>query len=80
MLKKKETQHRDAQCFINRLKTFNVSHNAKLKKLPKSVANCRSMEKLGIDCCSITYPPENVCKDGTQAVMKYLCKGKDAKN
>jgi len=59
---------------LNRLKTLDVSHNAKLKKVPKSVANCRSMEKLGLDCCSITYPPENVCKDGTQAVMKYLCK------
>ena len=61
---------------LNRLKTLDLSHNPKLKKLPKSLAHCRSIDKLVIEAGnSITYPPTNVCSEGTEAVMKFLCKG-----
>ena len=61
---------------LHRLKTLDISHNSKLKKLPKCLAQCRSMDKLVLDNSSITYPPSNVCSEGTEATMKFLCKGK----
>ena len=61
---------------LHRLKTLDISHNSKLKKLPKCLAQCRSMDKLVLDNSNFTYPPSNVCSEGTEATMKFLCKGK----
>ena len=62
---------------LARLKSFDITHNPKLKKLPKSFGHCQSIEKLAItDGNAVQYPPSDVCQKGTVAIMQFLCKGK----
>ena len=67
---------------LARLKTFDVTYNPKLNRLPKSLAHCHAIEKLGVTCeeasggNGIQYPPTDVCQKGTVAIMQFLCKGK----
>ena len=60
---------------LARVRTFNLSGNPKLVRLNKQVANMRSVEKMVIDTANMVYPSSAVCKEGTEAVMKFLCKG-----
>jgi hypothetical protein len=62
---------------LKRLKSLNVSHNPKLKKLAKSVGHCHSLQTLlGPDADVVQYPPPNIVNQGTEQVMKFLAKGK----
>ncbi len=62
---------------LKRLRTLDVSNNAKLKKLPKQLGHCHSLDKLvGPDHDVVQYPSADVCKNGTEAVMRFLAKGK----
>jgi hypothetical protein len=62
---------------LKRLKTLNVSHNPKLKKLAKSVGHCHSIQTLlGPDPEVVQYPPANIVKQGTEQTMRFLAKGK----
>lgn len=61
---------------LKRLKTLDISKNAKLKKLPKQLGHCHSLDKLvGPDLEVVQYPEASVCKQGTEAVMRFLAKG-----
>lgn len=60
---------------LTRLKTLDLSHNPKLKKLPKQLAHCHSLDKLvGPDLEVVQYPPASICKESTEAVMRFLAK------
>ena len=62
---------------LKRLRTFDVSKNAKLKKLPKQLGHCHSLDKLiGPDQDVVQYPAASICSQGTEAVMRFLAKGK----
>ena len=38
----------------------------------------RSLSELLLDGLALSYPDAKVCRDGTEAIMKFLCKGKQA--
>ena len=38
----------------------------------------RSLSELLLDGLALSYPDAKVCRDGTEAIMKFLCKGKAA--
>lgn len=63
---------------LKRLKTLDLSFNPKLKKVPPSLAHCHSLENLGVadGNTQLQYPPQDICKQGTEAIMKLLSKGK----
>lgn len=61
---------------LKRLKTLDVSKNVKLKKLPKQLGHCHSLDKLiGPDADVVQYPEASICHKGTEAVMRFLAKG-----
>ena len=61
---------------LKRLRTLDVSKNVKLKKLPKHLAHCHSLEKLlGPDLDVVQYPNAATCKQGTEPIMRFLAKG-----
>ena len=61
---------------LKRLRTLDVSNNVKLKKLPKQLGHCQSLDKLiGPDLQTVQYPEAGLCKQGTEAVMRFLAKG-----
>lgn len=60
---------------LKRLRTLDVSKNVKLKKLPKQLGQCHSLDKLvGPDLQAVQYPEANICKQGTEAIMRFLAK------
>lgn len=63
---------------LKRLRTLDVSKNVKLKKLPKQLGACHSLDKLvGPDLDIVQYPEVSVCRSGTEAVMRLLAKDCD---
>ena len=61
---------------LKRLRTLDLSKNVKLKKLPKSLGNCHSLDKLIVDTDpGLQYPPVKICSEGTEAMMRFLAKG-----
>ena len=65
---------------LKRLRTLDVSKNAKLKKLPKHLGHCHGLDKLiGPDQDIVQFPASSICNQGTEAVMRFLAKGKYAK-
>lgn len=63
---------------LKRLRTLDVSKNVKLKKLPKQLGACHSLDKLvGPDLETVQYPDASVCRSGTEAVMRCLAKDCD---
>ena len=61
---------------LDGLKNLDVSNNAKLVKLPKELGHLRSLESLTVDTDVVTYPGKEVTKDGTEAIMRFFCSGK----
>jgi len=63
---------------LKRLRTLDVSKNVKLKKLPKQLGACQSLDKLvGPDIETVQYPDASICCKGTEAVMRCLAKDCD---
>ena len=58
------------------LKNLDVSNNSKLVKLPKELGKLRSLESLTLDTDVVSYPGKDVTQDGTEAIMRFLCSGK----
>ena len=58
------------------LKTLDISKNSKLVKLPKELGQLRSLETLTLDTDVVTYPGKDVTKEGTEAIMRFFCSGK----
>jgi len=57
---------------LKRLRTLDVSKNVKLKKVPKGLGHCHSLDKLIVD--DLQYPPAKICNEGTEAMMRFLAK------
>lgn len=60
---------------LPRLKTLDLAGNAKLTRLEKSMAHIRSLETLTLDADNLVYPEAAVCRQGTEQIMRFLCKG-----
>ena len=60
---------------LKRLKTLDVSKNVKLKKLPKALGHCHSLDKLIVETEVVQFPPVKVCTEGTEAMMRFFAKG-----
>ena len=58
------------------LRSLDLRNNAKLKRLPVELAQCRCLETLVVDSAHLTFPSKEVVDGGTEAVMKFLCQGK----
>jgi len=56
------------------LKTLDLRNNWKLKRIPKEIGHIQGLESLHLDEEHITYPPQNIAKQGTEAIMRFLCK------
>ena len=61
---------------LENLKSLDVSNNSKLVKLPKELGNLRTLETLTLDTDVVTYPSKDITKDGTEAIMRFFCSGK----
>ena len=59
-----------------RLRTLDVTKNAKLAKVPKQLGQMRACEKLLLDAKGFQYPSAEICAEGTEAIMRFLSKGK----
>ncbi|XP_053329788.1 E3 ubiquitin-protein ligase LRSAM1 isoform X2 [Spea bombifrons] len=57
---------------LRSLRTLDITEN-RLSALPAALANVRTLEMLSLDTTDMTYPPEAVCVEGTEAVQRYLC-------
>ena len=42
------------------------------------IGQMRSLSELLLDGLALSYPDAKVCRDGTEAIMKFLCKGRKA--
>ena len=40
------------------------------------IGQMRSLSELLLDGLALSYPDAKVCRDGTEAIMKFLCKGR----
>ncbi|NXG47782.1 LRSM1 ligase, partial [Psilopogon haemacephalus] len=55
------------------LHTLNLSGNA-VRTLPRRLAQLRTLQTLTLDASSMTYPPAEICRAGTEAIQQFLCK------
>ncbi|KAM4696739.1 E3 ubiquitin-protein ligase LRSAM1 [Rhinophrynus dorsalis] len=58
---------------LRSLRTLNISEN-RLHELPPALANVRTLETLSLDAPGMTFPPESVCSEGTEAIQQFLCR------
>lgn len=58
---------------LRSLRTLDISRN-QIRHLPQDLANIRTLESLSLDAEDMTYPPPNVCSNGTEAIKQFLCK------
>ena len=57
------------------LRTLDLRNNPKLKQIPKEIAHLKCLETLLLDEEHITFPDPQTAKQGTEAIMRLLCKG-----
>ncbi|XP_018323015.1 E3 ubiquitin-protein ligase LRSAM1-like [Agrilus planipennis] len=55
------------------LQEINLKNNPKLHELPKSISCLHNMQCIQIDITGFTYPPEEIVKNGTSSIMKFIC-------
>ncbi|XP_069799020.1 E3 ubiquitin-protein ligase LRSAM1 isoform X2 [Dendropsophus ebraccatus] len=55
------------------LRTLNISEN-RLSELPPALANVRTLETLTLDASGMVFPPASVCSEGTEAILRFLCR------
>ncbi|XP_023793821.1 E3 ubiquitin-protein ligase LRSAM1 isoform X1 [Cyanistes caeruleus] len=58
---------------LRSLQALDVSGNV-LQELPRVLAHARSLQTLTLDASAMTYPPPDICSEGTEAIQKFLCK------
>ena len=56
------------------LRSLNISAN-KITKLPRALCRVRTLETLSLDTGSMHYPHKDVCSQGIEAIMKFICAG-----
>ncbi|CAL9682536.1 unnamed protein product [Knipowitschia caucasica] len=57
---------------LSSLRTLDVSDN-QITQLPKRVAHIRTLESFTLDAGQMVYPPDSVCRDGTESIQRFLC-------
>ncbi|NXP21803.1 LRSM1 ligase, partial [Scytalopus superciliaris] len=60
-------------CALHSLRVLHLGGNA-LHELPRGLAHARALQTLTLDASSMTYPPADICRAGTQAIQQFLCK------
>lgn len=61
-----------ALCDLPSLRLLDISRN-EITELPRRLAFVRTLENLQLDTDMFKYPLSSVCKEGTEAIMKFLC-------
>ena len=62
---------------LPRLRTLDLSGNPKLRRLGRDLARARGLERLSVDSEAMQHPDKGVCQGGTEAIMRFLCKGEE---
>ncbi|XP_061427539.1 E3 ubiquitin-protein ligase LRSAM1 [Lethenteron reissneri] len=57
---------------LQSLRNLDISLN-QISKLPLSLAHIRTLETLQLDVGRISFPPQDVVRQGTEAVKRFLC-------
>ncbi|XP_014774266.1 E3 ubiquitin-protein ligase LRSAM1 [Octopus bimaculoides] len=57
---------------LSSLRTLDLSNN-QLTNLPTELWKLRALENLLVDAANMVHPPAEVCSQGTEAIMKFLC-------
>ncbi|XP_063000661.1 E3 ubiquitin-protein ligase LRSAM1 [Elgaria multicarinata webbii] len=57
---------------LRSLRTLDISENL-VRELPSVMAHIRTLETLTLDASAMTYPPDEICSAGTEAVQQFLC-------
>uniref|UniRef100_A0A146P7I8 Leucine rich repeat and sterile alpha motif containing 1 n=1 Tax=Fundulus heteroclitus TaxID=8078 RepID=A0A146P7I8_FUNHE len=57
---------------LSSLRTLDISDNAILQ-LPTHLAYVRTLESFTLDAAAMTYPPADVCAEGTESIQRFLC-------
>jgi len=58
---------------LSNLRMLDLTDNVKLKKMPRDLCRCRCLDTLLVDQ-HISYPPSDIISQGTEAIMRFLCK------
>ncbi|XP_041481365.1 E3 ubiquitin-protein ligase LRSAM1-like isoform X1 [Lytechinus variegatus] len=62
----------ESMCQMKSLRTLDISHN-QVRSLPRKFCNIKTLESLTLDVVHMTYPSPDICQDGTENIMKYMC-------
>ncbi len=62
---------------LPRLRALDLSGNPKLRRLGRDLARARGLERLSVDSGAMQHPDKDVCQGGTEAIMRFLCKGEE---
>lgn len=57
------------------LQTLNLLENADLTALPKSLCRAQRLKAILATPETFVYPPPDTMREGTEAIMKYICEG-----
>ncbi|NXY34709.1 LRSM1 ligase, partial [Pomatorhinus ruficollis] len=58
---------------LRSLRALDVSGNV-LQELPRGLAHIHTLQTLTLDASAMTYPPPDICSEGTEAIQQFLCK------
>ncbi|XP_066188629.1 E3 ubiquitin-protein ligase LRSAM1 isoform X3 [Sylvia atricapilla] len=58
---------------LRSLRALDVSGNV-LQELPQGLAHIHTLQTLTLDASAMTYPPPDICHEGTEAIQQFLCK------
>ncbi|XP_071507067.1 E3 ubiquitin-protein ligase LRSAM1-like [Diadema antillarum] len=62
----------DSVCKLRSLRTLDISNN-RITSLPRRFCDVKTLESLSLDADSMVHPSSDVCSDGTEAIMKFMC-------
>jgi len=62
----------DSLCTLRGLRTLDISQNL-ITSLPKEFCNVRTLDTLILDADRMEFPSTDICLEGTEAIMRYLC-------
>uniref|UniRef100_UPI00398E353C E3 ubiquitin-protein ligase LRSAM1 isoform X2 n=1 Tax=Pristiophorus japonicus TaxID=55135 RepID=UPI00398E353C len=58
---------------LRSLRMLDISQN-RIQSLPQDLAQIRTLESLSLDAEAMTYPAASVCRNGMEAIKRFLCK------